>query len=561
MRLSCLALVVFMSLSSVPVLATDIPVESSIKSAVVYNDRATLTRSATIDIPAGAHNLIFTGLPISLYPDSLRTEGYARASVSFGAVTHKRASHEDYVAPREKALNEQLVILQDQRQSFQIEKQALQAGQKFLQNLGKQAGLRANEDIAEIDLKPESWALAADSISAKLLENMKSSHMIDIKVRDVNDKIQKTRNELNDLRTGQKQSYHVTIPFESDKATTLTVDLSYQLPGVSWQPIYDARLDVKSGKLALIQYGSVWQRTGKDWTDVALTLSTAQPSRGTSLPDLHPHWISLYQQRTKERRRDRLGQAAYSTTMMADADVAMEMDDFAEEMEMKKAAAPQAATFQAAQINTDGFVGEYKITGPATVKSDGTKAKLLIGSFETENTMQRQVKPQYSTDAYLVLKTKLKGDAPILPGQVSLFRDNAYIGKTHLPMLRPGDMEDLAFGIDDNVTVKRRVLKDENSEAGIISKDRVIEKNFSTEIQNLHKDPVEIAVLETVPVSQDKRLRVEILQDKTTADYEMDVNDMRGVTRWTQTLQPEQKSRITLGWKVSWPKDENVSGL
>lgn len=563
MRQPFFALMVFTALSPVSVWAKDIPVESTIRAATVYSDRATLTRSVKIDIPAGAHNLVFTGLPVSLFADSLRTEGHAKANVTFGALTHKRESHEDYVVPKEKELHAQLVVLQDQNKLSNVEKKALRAGQTFLENIGKQAALRTNEDIAKIELNSGSWSAAADSLSTKMLENMKGSLALDIKIREANAKIRKIQNELRGLRTGQKQTYSVTVPFESEKATTLSIDLSYQLPGVSWQPIYDARLDVKSGKLELVQYGSVWQRTGEDWTDIELTLSTAQPSRGTGLPDLHPNWIAIINnvRKMKSRRGGNFMSMSANTSGMA-APMAMEMAVMEEDMVMHdEVRAERAVSFQAAQINTEGFVGEYKITGPATVKSDGTHSKLLVGGFETETWKQVQIKPQFSTDAYLVIKTKLKGDAPLLPGQVNLFRDGAFIGKTYLPMLRPNDVEELAFGIDDNVRVKRNTLKNERSVAGMITKESVVERQFVTEIQNLHKEPIDIAVLETVPVSKDKRLRVEILKDKTTSGYEADLHDVKGVTRWTQTLKPQEKAKIMLGWKVTWPKSENVSGL
>ncbi len=568
MRQPFFALMVFTALSPVTAfsaLAKDIPVESEIRAATVYSDRATLTRNVKVKIPAGSHNLVFTGLPVSLFPDSLRTEGSAKADVTFGALTHKRENHSDYVVPKEKDLNAQLVALQDYNKLYNIEKQALKAGRIFLENLGKQASLRTNEDIAKIELNPDSWSSAADSISTKMLENMKSSLALDIKIRDTNEKIRKIQNELRGLRTGQKQTYSVTVPFEADKDTTLNIDLSYQLPGVSWQPIYDARLDVKSGKLALVQYGSVWQRTGEDWKDVELTLSTAQPSRGTGLPDLYPNWIRIiyHPQKVNSYGRNNFSSISANISGAAAPMAAMEMkSDMAYDGEMvQEEDLERSVSFQAAQINTEGFVGEYKITGPANVKSDGTKSKLLVGGFDTKTWKQVQIKPQYGTDAYLVIKTKLKGDAPILPGQVNLFRDGAFIGKTHLPMLRPDDVEELAFGIDDNVTVKRNTVKNENSEAGMITKESVIERHYVTEIQNLHKEPVDIAVLETVPVSSDKRLRIEILKDKTTQGYETDLHDVKGVTRWIKTLKPQEKSKVTLGWKAVWPKGESVSGL
>ncbi len=551
MRILLTTLMAVTALSSSPVLAKDIAVDSKIISATIYSDRASLTRNAKVKIPAGSHNLVFSGLPVSLYADSLRMAGASRANVVFGALSHKRDNHLDYVVPRENELNKQIITLQDTKKLYQIERKALQSGIRFIGSLGEQAALRSNEDIAQIKLNPESWAAASDVITSKVLQNMKLDHALNIKTRGINEQITKLQNELRGLRTGQKQSYSVTIPFESDKATTLNIDLSYQLPNAGWQPIYDARLDVKTAKLELVQYGSVWQRTGEDWGDVAITLSTAKPSRGAGLPKLHPNWISLIQPRSKTQ----VFGASSDGSMME-----MASDSMPVAMSLEKAA-PRKAEFKAARINTEGLVAEYNIIGLSTIKSDAARTKLLIGSFETENSLQVQIKPQLSTDAYLVANVKLKGNAPILSGQVSLFRDGSYIGKGYLPMMRPKDTQELAFGIDDNVKVMRNTLKNKTSQSGLISKESVIERNFVTEIKNLHKKPIDIAVIETVPVSQNESIRVEILKDKTTQNYESDLNDVKGVTRWIKALKPQESTKINLGWKVSWPKGGNISGL
>ncbi len=543
---------------SLPAHAAEIVVDSHVRAVTVYNDRATLTRSAKVEIPAGAHTLVFKGIPLNIYTDSLRAQGASSADVVFGALEHKRDSSEDYIVPKEKELNAQIEKLEDENKLHQADKSSLFSAKTFLENIGRTASLRENEEIAKLELNPEAWGGAADSLTMKLSENLKADLALDIKIRDNKRKIENLRNELRGLRTGQKQSYSVSLPFESSNATTLDVDLLYQISNVGWQPIYDARLDVNSGKLDLVQYGSLWQRTGEDWEDVKLTLSTAQPSRGAGLPDLSTHWVSLYQQRQRinENARSVLGAVGGGAPMTTFKSMAME-----DKMEMDSAQEPREASFQSAQINTEGFVGEYVIPGPVDVKADGTRAKVLIGNFETENTLEVQVKPQMSAQGYLVAKAELKGEAPVLPGKVSLFRDGAYIGQSYTEMLRPGDEAQLAFGIDDNISVTRNMIVDKRSEAGMISKSNVQERGFVTRIKSLHKKPVLLAVLETIPTATDEKITVTILKDKTTPSYESDVDDVKGLLRWSMELQPKEEKEIKLGWEVSWPKDDAISGL
>lgn len=560
-----LALVLMLTTVPFTAQAKDIPAQSDIRAATVYTDRAALSRFAKVEVPKGAHMVVLEGLPANLFPNSLNAKGTAKAKVTFGAVSYKIETHENFVAPREKELNGQLLGLQDKRRVLEAEKQALAAGRIFLENLGKQAALRENEEIAKIELNPEGWAPAADALTNKIAENLKGGIAVDILIRETDETIRKVQNELNNLRTGQKNTYTISIPVESDADTTLNLELVYQVPGAGWQPVYDARLDTKTGKMDLVQYGEVWQRTGEDWNDISLTLSTAQPSRGAGLPDLPPKWVYLQKvyAAAKAQRFESVASNITGGAGMAMMDAAAPAAELQAEEPLKRwrKLQEERVVMQTAQINNDGFVGEYVIPGPANVSADGTQSKLMVGSFDTTSKMQVQIKPQLAQDAYLVVKTMLEGENPILPGIVNLFRDGAYIGQSGMPMLRPGDEEDLAFGIDDNVRVKRNILDDKKSESGLISKEESLERHFVRYIQNLHKDPVEIAVLETIPVSQDERIRVELQKDKTTQGYEADVDNIKGLLRWTQVLKPQENKEINLGWKVSWPKDQSISGL
>lgn len=560
--LSSCSVLTLMSFSPAPAYATDISADSHLTAATVYTGRATLTRRAIVNVPAGAHTVTFSHLSAALMPDSLRAEGSSATKVTFGALTNNLVAGSDLVAPREKELSDQFLALEDQRRTVEAEKQALLDKKTFLTTIAQQGALRTQENIAEVNLKPEQWIAAAKSIHDETAEILKGLLAQDIALRDITKKSEMIQQELAQLQTGQTNTYEVTLPLDVAEATQLTIDLSYQIPDATWVPLYDARLDTRTGKLDLIQYGSISQNSGEDWTNIALTLSTAQPQRGTGLPGLTPLWLSLYEPQNyggmAETRSNGIQRKMMGQSMEMDAVAAAPA---AMSMEKSIMAENKKAEFAVASIETGGFVSEYKIPGPSVVKADGTQSKLMIGTFDSDNKMHIQIKPQISTDAYLVANTTLKGDSPVLPGTVNLFRDGAYVGQSTLPLLRPGEDQDLAFGIDDQVSVKRKMLKDERSEAGVISRDTVIERHMITEVQNLHKTAVDVSVIETAPTSQDKQIRTEILAEKTTAGYAEDVKNVKGLLNWSLHLEPKQKSDVKLGWKVSWPQDKNLLGL
>ncbi len=537
---------------------------SKILSAIVYTDRATVTRQAVVHLPAGSHSVTFQGLPAQMLPDSLRAEGSALAAVKFGAVVYKQVTASEIASPRASELNAQLETLQDQKNILDGEKQAIESKKIFLKTIGNQAALRTNENIADINLKPEQWTHAAQTLFTAINDAMAAGVAVDVKLRDLDKKIAAVQSEINGLGTGQYSTYTVTVPLETPAATQLTLDLSYQVSNASWNPIYDARLNTETSKMDLIQYGAVRQNSGEDWNDIKLTLSTAQPQRGTSLPDLTPFWVDLFRPELYNTKTAGFGGAGNSAplaaaapAMMAESADAMMRDQAPMEMAIKK----KEASFTTANITSGGFVSEYHIPGPASITADGTETKVMVGQFATESTLQVHIKPQISTEAFLVAKAKLKGESPVLEGQVSLFRDGAFVGKSNLPLLRPDEEYALFFGADDQVSVKRKLLKDEKTEAGMILRDNIQERHFITEIQNLHRKPVVIVVKETTPVGRNDKIATTILKSDTTAGYEMDSANIKGLMRWEFTVQPKARQDIKLGWKVTWPKDTDLSGL
>lgn len=542
--------------------AGDVVAEATVSAVTVYPDRATVTRTAVVELPAGASTVVVDGLPETVFTDSLRAEGLTTGDVVLGAIENKLVSSVELAAPRERELSAKLQELTDARALVEADQKALQQKQQFLVTLSQQAALRTRENIAEMNLKPEQWTGAADTLAGSLADVMRAVAAKGVELRKLDEQMAAVQTELNQLQTGARNSLQVRVPLEAKAPARLTLNVSYQLPNATWSPVYDARLETGTGKLTLTQFGDVRQQTGEDWRNVKLTLSTAQPARGAALPPLDPMWVDVYQpQADNEVRRARSAEMFAARSNVAGQAV-MEMD-MAAPLAAAPAPAPEqkAVAFQAATINTGGFVSEYGIAGTTDVLADGTARKVLIGSLDVDSEVMVKIKPQVAPGAFLIAATKLGGETPLLPGSASLFRDGAYIGSLDLPLLRPGEQTDLGFGMDDQVVVKQRVLKDETGESGVIARDTTRTRHTITEVQNLHRTPVKVVVLQTVPVPRNERIKLEILPDLTLAGYDKAVDNIPGQLRWTLTLAPQQKQDIGLGWTLSWPKDNTLSGL
>lgn len=77
---------------------------------------------------------------------------------------------------------------------------------------------------------------------------------------------------------------------EAEGASEARLALEYQVPGVRWSPAYTLRVERRgpdgAPRAELALRAVVAQKTGEDWHDVAIALSTSSPSRVTTLPEL-----------------------------------------------------------------------------------------------------------------------------------------------------------------------------------------------------------------------------------------------------------------------------------
>lgn len=116
--------------------------ESKISAVTVYNNRAKVTRIAEVTIPAGASTIAFKEMPALLLGDSLRADGMSKATVKFGALSHKKVFLTKPAPPRERGLAEAIEKLQDNVRFIETQNVGLAAKKALLENIGQQATLR-----------------------------------------------------------------------------------------------------------------------------------------------------------------------------------------------------------------------------------------------------------------------------------------------------------------------------------------------------------------------------------------------------------------------------------
>ena len=559
---SCLAVAVLFPAASRA--APEVGGESAIVAVTVFPDRAEVVRVVEVSLPAGQSTLVIEDLPANLIAQSVRVRGRADGSLLIGSVETKRHFEEAVVREEERRLTAELEALQDQRRALDDRVAAARVQLDFITAIGREGPKLLNQQMAEGRFDPDSLSQALGLLGRGAAEAYEMIRGAEIDKRALERKINRTQQRLSQVRTGRTATMIARVNLETDRPAEARLELSYQLPGASWRPLYDARLDSETGKTQLVQIGEVRQGTGEDWSNVRLTLSTARPAVSARLPELGTWFIDFMNMGNYGDRKSKQDKAESELSQLRDnfsLNRSFEAPGVSLDESMAvTGGASQAAKPVTAQVVASEFAAEYRIPGAANVPSDKAPHKFVISERTFEAKLTVRTVPKIAPRAYLTAEITYDGEEPILPGPVSVFRDGAFVGTSAIPMLRPGEDVRLSFGVDDKVRVDYRLETGQRSSEGIINKHLRLERRYLIEVTNHHARAMEIAVLDQLPVPRDEAIEVELLRGSTKVSAR-DVEKRKGVLEWRHTYEPGETRTIKFGYAVTYPDGQAVPGF
>ncbi len=514
-------------------------IESQISAVTVYPASATVTRTFAVELPAGPQTVLVAGLPATLDENSLRITGSGDKGSSVASVELKNEVRSELVLPRAKELQDKLTAQQDQLALLQADELALNTQQIYLQKLAEQGG-GARSDSKSADSSVAQWRTGWQTLGAGMKEIGAAKVALAKEIRVVKQQIDVTQRELEQLNNRQQDNKIAVVHLQSGGGK-LAMKLSYQLSDASWYPVYDANLDTQQSKLAVTQAAYVQQNTGENWDNVALTLSTLQPSAAVEPPALSSWWIDYLQPVPR-------------TTMTKSAGL---MEDRAMP-EMMAAAAPVEE--QKAAVIDSGYHVSYQIPGKISLNSSDEKQRVVLQQQQWPVALNLQVVPRFDTHAYLYARLENPSATPLLPGEWLLQRDGVRVGKVDQPLLAPKDQIAMGFGADDAVKLEWQTLKDEAGQSGVLNKQQTLQRHYQLQVTNGHNKPMTLTVLDSWPVSKQQDIKVSVLEG-TVAPKEQNVDQEAGIQRWELPLPAGKAVTLDTGYQVAYPQDKEIGNL
>jgi hypothetical protein len=173
-----------------------------------------------------------------------------------------------------------------------------------------------------------------------------------------------------------------------------------------------------------------------------------------------------------------------------------------------------------------GLTSTYDLLGHKTLTPSATASKQRVATVAFTSVMfSRTIVAKYRPAAYLQARLRNGARMTLLPGPAGLTLDDCFLGRGALPRCSPGDTFTLSLGIDPAILISYPKPEVRRSQSGILTREdsqvytRTITLTNTRAGSDVDADgprtqPVSLTVLDQVPVSEDDRLRIDVLQPR-----------------------------------------------
>jgi len=535
--------------------AAEIELASRIDRVTVYPDGAVVTRLGKASLLEGVSQIVLRGLPASVDPASIRVEAQGDGAFSIGAVDVRQVPGEARPA-LDQVLEGKIRALQGEKAKLAGEISAIEAKRATIENFGKIGPDKLGPDGKVLPVA--DWPAVFDAIGTALVKVQGELLALRNRISDLDAEIAALEKARPLAPRASQPKRDVAIAVEAKAPVAADISVSYRVAGASWLPVYEARLTTGSSNAAEIAFtrrAELRQRTGEDWNEVAVELSTTRSAQGTRAPELNPLRIAfyeppvVYEERARLQRLEAERSAKSQALSAAPAPIAPAPD--------MAAAAPKPAEVQTASVSAGAYQASFKVPGRVTVPQDGSSKAVVLTQGKVKPELSARATPELEEKAYLEATFNHEDEAPLLAGEVYLHRDGAYIGKGRLGQVAPGDKVELGFGADDRLKVTRVPVRRRENDSGWLGSTRTDQREFKTVIKSLHAQPVKLTVTERIPFSENSAITIELLS-QSTPPTEKQVGDKRGVSAWSFELAPGAQKEIRLAYRIKYPGDREV---
>jgi uncharacterized protein (TIGR02231 family) len=198
------------------------------------------------------------------------------------------------------------------------------------------------------------------------------------------------------------------------------------------------------------------------------------------------------------------------------------------------------------KLQKRGTTVHFEGQGRPVVRQDGRAVRIPLGALTLAAAEKIMCAPEKNPNAIHALTMTNTSKLPLLPGRVAIYQDEAFLGHTDVDFVADNETFALVLGVADGVKV-RRVL-DRRASTLARGERSKMEVAFDITVENLYKTAVDVDLMDRVPVSQSKEIRVYRIRVEPDGKP-----DDRGLLQWKLHLNPGEKKSYRLEYSLEYP--------
>ena len=540
--------------------AEEIIKDSQIKNVTVFLQGAQINRLAKFTAKPGVNELIISGVSQFVDPKSIQvkgTNGIIILDSKFTSYYPSPEEQEDSKLPlsvrnKIKSVEDSIANVNYALSDLNAELEVLRASKAIIINNGAMRGQGKVNDSIQLLKEAVEFYLHKVTALNKEINSLTKEHTEKTKLRTrLSGRLSKLRNFSNNedfRKKGNVPEYRIVVTVSTDKDVNGYLDLNYLVSNAGWNAQYDLRSNAESTTINLNYKAQVYQNTGIDWKDVKLSVSTNDPYKNKTKPELSPWLLGVQVHRYEQHQRNAPTQTLSEVTVQS-TDSRINKRDV-KDMESDQINFDYATSAQHTKVVQHMISAQFNIDLPYTIKSNGEKHMVLVKNEDVDANYVYYSVPKIENSAYLVAQITNLEELQLIPAKATIFFDGSYMGETYL---NPGIMDDtlsLSLGKDPNIIVKRTFMKKEYKEK-IIGDNVEKTSMYKIEVLNNKSKTIELIIQDQVPVSRKEGIEV-FVDDLSKGE----LNETTGIIEWKVKIKSKDKETLDLKYTVKHSKKE-----
>ncbi len=396
------------------------------------------------------------------------------------------------------------------------------------------------------NLNPDDLQKLADFYRSRLKDINFKTIELNRKNKKFNNRVSVLNKQIKELSlTYKKNTKEILINILSKTQTTGKLIISYKVNNAGWIPSYDIRSTSTNKNIEITYKAKIYQNTGIDWKNIKLTLSTGDLNINNTKPELYPWYLNYYNIYKKKYTN-------YNKTTRAMKPQNVTVDDeYATEAPVTES--KSIADFSKTIKNITNT--EFKISLSLNLKSNNKGKLIKIKNDKLPAQYRYLAIPKINNKVFLIARITDWEKLNLLPGEISLYNKQTYVGKSYLDPSQINDTLEISLSNDPSISVNRKIIKDFNKSV-IIGNYRKVTKAYEIKIRNNKQVDINILIQDQIPISTIKE--IEVSHDKILNGK---INETTGIISWETNLKPNENKKYDFKYTVKYPKNKRITNL